>query len=65
MTEKNCFHTELKRTVDHTIGGEMVYRWVSNHCFGIFAVRALDSPDATTGIVPDVKTTQVSTEQAQ
>jgi hypothetical protein len=47
MTENNCFHNELKRTVDDTIGGEMVYRCVSNHCFGIFAVRALDFPDAT------------------
>jgi hypothetical protein len=65
MTETKWFHNELKRTVDDTIGGEMVYRCTSNDCFGIFAVRALDFPESTTGIVPVVNKTRASTDQAE
>jgi hypothetical protein len=65
MAETNCFHNEFKRTVDHTIAGEMVYRCASNKCFGIFAVRALDFPDARTGMAPAVITLQIPTESIE
>ena len=45
MVTGKCFHNELKRTVDYTIGGDMVYRCVSKDCYGIFAVRAIDFPE--------------------
>lgn len=45
MVTGKCFHNELKRTVDYTIGGDMVYRCVSKDCYEIFAVRAIDFPE--------------------
>ena len=45
MVTDKCFHNELKRTVDYTISGDMVYRCVSKDCYGVFAVRAIGFPE--------------------
>ena len=49
MATVNCFHAELKRTVDHTIDGAMVYRCASKDCGLVFAVRVIEETAAVPG----------------
>ena len=46
MSDAKCYHLELRRTVDLTIGGAMVFRCASKDCGRAFAVKVIDENSA-------------------
>jgi hypothetical protein len=42
MNEWKCYHVELRRTVDVTVGGAMVFRCAAKECGKAFAVAVIE-----------------------
>lgn len=54
MSDAKCYHVELRRSVDTTLGGAMLFRCAAKDCGKAFAVRVIDenSPESLTGAHP-------------
>jgi hypothetical protein len=46
MNEVKCYHVELRRTVDLTVGGAMVFRCAAKECGKAFAVTVIEENSA-------------------
>jgi hypothetical protein len=42
MSDAKCYHVELRRTADHTLGGAMVFRCPAKDCGKTFAVQVIE-----------------------